>query len=176
MTVKHTIEAAHRLLHPHSPAKCRNIHGHRWAIELTLAGSVLDERGMLVEFGQIKQAWKGWLDSHLDHVLILHEKDPLLNAILSTEPNHRIYQFAGEPTAEKLAQLLYNQAQKILEDMPGVWVEKVQVAETESNIVECLGTAAVAFDHRSRSSAELAIASGNLIEQLQRTPAEHQLL
>lgn len=176
MTVKHTIEAAHRLLHPNSPAKCRNIHGHRWAVELTLAGTALDDRGMLVEFGQLKQAWKGWLDSHLDHVLMLHEKDPLLNAILSVEPNHRIYQLAGEPTAEKLAQLLYNQAHKILEDMPGVWVEKVQVAETEGNIVECAGTAAVEFDSRSTASAEIAIAPGNLIEQLQRAPVERQLL
>lgn len=172
MTVKHTIEAAHRLLHPNSPAKCRNIHGHRWAVELTLAGNALDERGMLVEFGQLKQAWKGWLDNHLDHVLILHEKDPLRNAILSVEPTHRIYQLAGEPTAEKVAQLLYNQAQKILEDIPGVWVEKVQVAETENNIVECLGTAVVEFGNPARASAEIPIAPGNLIEQLQRTPVE----
>lgn len=159
LTVKHTIDAAHRLLHPNSPVKCRNIHGHHWVIELTLAGNVLDERGMLVEFGQIKQAWKGWLDSHLDHVLILHEKDPLVKAILSVDPNHRIYYLAGEPTAENLAHLLFNQAQKIIEHMPGVWVEKVQVAETENNIVECLGKAVVAFDYSSLASTEMASAS-----------------
>ena len=43
----------HRLLN--YDGKCRHLHGHNGRAVITLQGSELDDRGMLVDFGEIKQ-------------------------------------------------------------------------------------------------------------------------
>jgi 6-pyruvoyltetrahydropterin/6-carboxytetrahydropterin synthase len=46
--------------------KCENLHGHNWKIEVVLRGDRLDESGMLVDFGEVKQAARAIL-GELDH-------------------------------------------------------------------------------------------------------------
>jgi 6-pyruvoyltetrahydropterin/6-carboxytetrahydropterin synthase len=36
-------------------AKCENMHGHNWKIEVFLAGETLDSAGVLVDFGVVKR-------------------------------------------------------------------------------------------------------------------------
>ena len=40
--------------------KCANIHGHRWTVEVVVAGSELvpdgEKRGMIIDFGDLKKA------------------------------------------------------------------------------------------------------------------------
>jgi 6-pyruvoyltetrahydropterin/6-carboxytetrahydropterin synthase len=46
--------------------KCENLHGHNWKIEVVIRGSMLDEAGMLVDFGEVKQITRDLLAS-VDH-------------------------------------------------------------------------------------------------------------
>src|SRR5258706_798559 len=69
----------HRLLN--YAGKCRNFHGHNGKVEVALASSKLDKRGMVRDFNEIKQILSTWIDQNLDHRMILNEKDPLRGAL-----------------------------------------------------------------------------------------------
>ena len=43
----------HRLLN--YAGKCRHLHGHNGRLEITLSASALDDRGMVLDFTQIKR-------------------------------------------------------------------------------------------------------------------------
>ena len=68
--------------------KCKNVHGHNWKVTIYCEGSELDERGILIDFNDIKN-----LCNELDH--------KNLNKIA---PFNKI-----NPTAENLAKFLYEQ-------------------------------------------------------------------
>lgn len=61
-----TFEAAHRL--PNLPAehKCSRLHGHSYKVTIEVSGPLQKEFGWVIDFGEIKAAWKD-LDDALDH-------------------------------------------------------------------------------------------------------------
>lgn len=135
--IRHNFETAHRLAGRDAPVKCRSIHGHSWWVTVTLAGPALDRRGMLVEFGAFKKAWRGFLDDTLDHHLVLEDGDPLIAAIRSVDPAHRVRVLPRTPTTEVLAAWLFERAEEILGGLDdvaeGVRIEHVHVQETRVN-------------------------------------------
>jgi 6-pyruvoyltetrahydropterin/6-carboxytetrahydropterin synthase len=46
--------------------KCENLHGHNWKVEVVLRGNRLDASGVLMDFGEVKQATREVL-ADLDH-------------------------------------------------------------------------------------------------------------
>ena len=69
----------HRLLN--YQGKCRHLHGHNARAVITITGERLDERGMLHDFNDIKRRVKEWIDSEIDHNMLLHKDDPVLPAL-----------------------------------------------------------------------------------------------
>src|SRR5829696_1616901 len=69
----------HRLLN--YDGKCKFLHGHNGRAVITLESSKLDERGMVLDFSDIKRVVAGWIDSTLDHRMILHRDDPAVSAL-----------------------------------------------------------------------------------------------
>jgi 6-pyruvoyltetrahydropterin/6-carboxytetrahydropterin synthase len=61
-----TFEAAHRLPHVPEDHKCSRLHGHSYRIEVRVSGSVGTETGWVVDFADLKSAWKP-LHEALDH-------------------------------------------------------------------------------------------------------------
>src|SRR5215469_14293501 len=61
-----TFEAAHRL--PYVPVghKCGRLHGHSFRAEIHVSGSLDPQLGWVVDFAEIKEAFKPYLDQ-LDH-------------------------------------------------------------------------------------------------------------
>lgn len=61
-----TFEAAHRL--PNVPAehKCSRLHGHSYKVRIEVSGPVDASLGWVIDFGDIKTAWRD-LDDALDH-------------------------------------------------------------------------------------------------------------
>jgi 6-pyruvoyltetrahydropterin/6-carboxytetrahydropterin synthase len=112
--IRHNVEMAHRLLGDRAPEKCRSIHGHSWWVTLRLEGPSLDGRDMLVEFGALKRAWRGWLDDHLDHHLVVHENDPLARWLADHEPWHRLRRVPFSPTTERLAAWMAERAREVV--------------------------------------------------------------
>jgi len=98
----------HRLLN--YEGKCKFLHGHNGRAVISLEGEKLDERGMLVDFTDIKRSLRGWIDGALDHRMILHRDDPLLP--LLQRLNEPVYVIANNPTAENIARLIFEYAQE----------------------------------------------------------------
>ena len=124
--VMHNVEMAHRLTK--TPGKCENIHGHSWKVILTLTGEI-DEKGVIVEFGYLKMAFRDFLDTHFDHHLLLNIHDDLS---MSDPPGTTVMD--GEPTTENFARLIYDWALKFLINRIGnVYSARVEVWETATN-------------------------------------------
>lgn len=141
LEVQHNVESAHRFYQASSSPKCRSIHGHRWVVTLTLKAEKLDDQGMVLEFGQLKAAWRSWLDTHLDHTLMLHQDDPMVQAVQAVDPEIRLFLAPHDPTTENLARLLAEQAKVVLEALGCsnfVHVERVRLEETRVNASEYL--------------------------------------
>ena len=69
----------HRLLN--YDGKCKYLHGHNGRAVITLEAPRLDERGMVLDFTDIKRVVAGWIDDNLDHRMILHRDDPAIAAL-----------------------------------------------------------------------------------------------
>jgi 6-pyruvoyltetrahydropterin/6-carboxytetrahydropterin synthase len=98
----------HRLLN--YSGKCRHLHGHNGRAVIVLEGEQLDERGMLVDFSDIKSSLRQWIEEHLDHRMILCDADPAVPALQQLgEP---LYLIDRNPTAENIAKLIYERARE----------------------------------------------------------------
>jgi 6-pyruvoyltetrahydropterin/6-carboxytetrahydropterin synthase len=112
----------HRLLN--YDGKCRYLHGHNGRAVIVLEARELDSRGMLVDFGDIKNELKSWIDETLDHTMLLCRDDPILPAL--QERGERVYVLDVNPTAENIARLIYERAVAV-----GLPVAEVVLWETE---------------------------------------------
>lgn len=90
-----TFEAAHRLPNVPSGHKCARLHGHSYRIRLSVSGSVGNESGWVMDFGDIKTAFKPIYDQ-LDHYY-LNDIDGLEN-----------------PTAENIARWIWARLKPVL--------------------------------------------------------------
>ncbi len=111
----------HRLLN--YSGKCRYFHGHNGKVEVELSAERLDEKGMVRDFGEIKQILQTWIDDNLDHRMLLNDKDPLRTTLeKSGEP---LFILKENPTAENIARLIYQTAKT-----KGLPVTRVTLWET----------------------------------------------
>src|SRR5215468_4335099 len=95
----------HRLLQ--YEGKCRHLHGHNGRAVITLEADKLDALGMVVDFSTIKRVVSSWIDANLDHRMILHKSDPVVQFLKSQgEP---VYLLDVNPTAENIAKLIFDQ-------------------------------------------------------------------
>ena len=94
----------HRLLN--YDGKCKHLHGHNARAVIILEQEELDERGMLVDFKDIKDVVKNWVDTELDHNMLLCKNDPILPVL--REAGERFFVMDDNPTAENIAKLIYD--------------------------------------------------------------------
>lgn len=114
----------HRLLNYNG--KCKYLHGHNAKVEITLQNAALDERGMVVDFVEMKRSLQTWIDASLDHKMILNEADPLLPVFRQTrEP---VLTLPANPTAENLAKLIFDYARS--QKLPVVQVKFWETASS----------------------------------------------
>ncbi len=135
--IRHNFETAHRLSSEGAPVKCQSIHGHSWWVTIKLSGDELDERGMLIEFGAFKKAWRKFLDDEVDHHLCVVEGDPLAGAIREVMPEARILEVPFDPTTENLARWLCEKGSQIIDGLAetDVRVAEIHLQETRVNAV-----------------------------------------
>ncbi|WP_428912176.1 6-carboxytetrahydropterin synthase QueD [Niallia sp. Krafla_26] len=114
-----TFDAAHHL-HEYD-GKCKNLHGHTYRVVFGLSGFV-DDRGIMIDFGDIKEIWKSEIEVFLDH-RYLNETLPLMNT-----------------TAENIVVWIYemmsNALQKRKNQYDGARVEFVRLYETPTSYAE----------------------------------------
>ena len=114
----------HRLLQ--YDGKCRHLHGHNGTAIITLEAPELDRLGMVVDFSHMKRVLQAWIDEHLDHQMILHRDDPVIPHLRKL--GETFFTLDVNPTAENIAKLIYEQAQK-----HGFPVVEVSLWETTSS-------------------------------------------
>lgn len=114
-----TFDAAHHL-HCYE-GKCKNLHGHTYKVIFGISGFV-DEIGLVIDFGDIKDIWKKEIEVHLDH-RYLNETLPKMN---TTAENMVVWIY------EKMMESLIKRAEKY----NAVRVEFVRLYETPNSFAE----------------------------------------
>jgi len=94
----------HRLLN--YDGKCRYLHGHNGRAVIAIEAEQLDDRGMVMDFSDIKDVVSRWIDENLDHRMILHRDDPIVSAL--QDAGEPLYLIDRNPTAETIARLIYD--------------------------------------------------------------------
>lgn len=140
IVVEHELCMAHRLMG--HPGKCNNLHGHNYRVRLRICRSsdCMNENGMVMDFGEVKEKVLKFLDDTFDHTTILEQGDPLINAILQSGihcPIERasVISMPFRPTAENIAKCFYGFIIKQLPsyDTTGIWLDSVSIEETPGN-------------------------------------------
>jgi 6-pyruvoyltetrahydropterin/6-carboxytetrahydropterin synthase len=124
--VTKTIEFSygHRLLEHNG--KCRYLHGHNGMLEVDIDAEELDSMGMVIDFSRVSEVVKGWVDTNLDHRMLLCRKDPLVDAL--TRAGEPLYLMDENPTAENIAKLIWQSARS-----SGLRVSEVRLWETSTS-------------------------------------------
>ena len=99
-------DSGHRI--PNHDGQCKHLHGHRYAIEVTLTGEVADhpgkaDDGMVLDFGDIKRLTNQYIVDLWDHAFLVAKEDESVVAFLATLPNHKTVVMEHVPTVENLA-------------------------------------------------------------------------
>lgn len=104
-----TLEAAHRLPNVPEGHKCARLHGHSFRVEVQVSGEVDAHTGWVMDFADIKQAFKP-LHDQLDH--------HYLNDIAGLE----------NPTSENLSRWIYQQLKPALPGLSAIVVHETCTA------------------------------------------------
>jgi len=81
---------------------------------------------MVEDFSEVKRLVWGWLDSEIDHTLLLHKDDPILPVLQAS--GERVMVTEENPTAEVLARMIYEYVAA-----KGFPVTDVKLWETETS-------------------------------------------
>jgi len=114
----------HRLIN--YKGKCQNLHGHNGKVQIEMADKNCDDRGILVDFGDIDRVFNKWLEENLDHKMLLCKEDPLVADLKKLD--QPVFVMDENPTAEAIAKLIYQTALK-----QGFPVVEVRLWETLSS-------------------------------------------
>jgi len=103
-------DAGHRI--PDHASQCRHLHGHRYAIEITLRGRIIDRagdtaNGMVMDFSQVKCLAQEHLIDRWDHAFLAYQGDREVVDLLARIPNHKTVLLDRVPTAENLASIAF---------------------------------------------------------------------
>ena len=131
-------EMAHMLAH-HEGA-CRNIHGHSYKLEVTVVrNSKRLKHDMVEDFSNLDKLVKELIVAHYDHSFLYWENsdDEGERALAETaiKYNHKVVGMALRPTAENMADDIFDKLKKPLSEM-GLSINRLRLWETESSYVE----------------------------------------
>jgi len=123
---------AHRLGQGY-PKACKNIHGHTYHCEVTIESSTPNEYGMVIDFGVIKSSLAGWVNSNLDHgVLLVWDDQELMDMLAALGSKfHMMPDKYDNTTAENIAHMLFHVFAPIVEEYQDTVLDEVKVWETE---------------------------------------------
>ena len=128
-------DAGHRI--PDHRSQCRHLHGHRYAIEVTLAGRILEaagepHNGMIMDFADVKRLAEEGLVNAWDHAFLAYRGDDELVRLLAALPGHKTVLLDRVPTAENLARIAFNILDPLYRDTFGnaLRLERVRLYET----------------------------------------------
>lgn len=131
-------DAGHRI--PNHASQCRHLHGHRYAIEITLSGEIActegaADEGMVMDFSDVKRIANAAVVERWDHAFLVHEGDRAVVEFLAGLPGHKTVVLPVVPTAENLAAEAFRILDAAYQDTYGnqLRLERVRLYETPNN-------------------------------------------
>lgn len=123
-------DAGHRI--PNHASQCKHLHGHRYAIEITLCGPVIAtagaaDEGMVMDFSEIKAIAQQHVVEPWDHAFLAWRKDESMVNFLLSVPGHKTVLFDAPPTAEHLSQTAFRILEPLYRSRYGSKLELEQV-------------------------------------------------
>ena len=138
ITTRMEFDSGHRI--PNHKSTCRNLHGHRYALEVTIVGDIIDQEdnsdfGMVMDFKDAKSLIKKVIVEPWDHAFIVYEKDKEVLDFLNSLENHKTVIFPKVPTAENMALVAFDIISKAFEEeFKGlIKPKRVRLFETPNN-------------------------------------------
>jgi 6-pyruvoyltetrahydropterin/6-carboxytetrahydropterin synthase len=135
-------DAGHRI--PNHNSQCRHLHGHRYAIEITLSGDIIttegvSEQGMVMDFSDVKRIAKDSVVDAWDHAFLVYRGDKPVLDFLNSLPDHKTVVLDVIPTAENLAKVAFDRLLDAYRDTYGnhLRLECVRLYETPNNWADC---------------------------------------
>ena len=137
ITKQFSFEMAHALRN--YDGLCRNIHGHSYKMDITLAGQPLHDEtspknGMVMDFGDLKKLINEEINSLLDHALVLNAKTDaqLIETLKQNFEKIVIVEF--QPTTENLLNFIANKLKTRLPE--NVNLCRIRLRETDTSYAE----------------------------------------
>jgi 6-pyruvoyltetrahydropterin/6-carboxytetrahydropterin synthase len=131
-------DAGHRI--PNHNSQCKHLHGHRYAIEITLSGEVIkaagvSDEGMVMDFSDVKRIAKEQVVDAWDHAFLVYRGDKTVMDFLATMQNHKTVILDVIPTVENLALVAFDILVGAYRDTYGnhLRLERVRLYETPNN-------------------------------------------
>ena len=128
-------DAGHRI--PDHASQCRHLHGHRYALEVTLAGAIVraagqPNNGMVMDFADVKRIAAEEVVGRWDHAFLAYRGDAAIVDFLATLPGHKTVLLDVVPTAENLAAEAFRILAPAYRDTYGnqLRLERVRLYET----------------------------------------------
>ena len=135
ITRKLEFDAGHRI--PDHNSQCRNLHGHRYTLLITLVGTVIEkeghsDNGMVMDFSDIKALAKTHLVDLWDHAFLVYRHDTAVRHFLESLPNHKTVVLERIPTVENLARAAFDILKGVYQDRydTGLSLSKITLYET----------------------------------------------
>jgi 6-pyruvoyltetrahydropterin/6-carboxytetrahydropterin synthase len=135
ITRKLEFDAGHRI--PDHASQCRHMHGHRYTIEITLSGGIIDAageavNGMIMDFADVKAIAKTHVVDLWDHAFLVYRGDRVIVDFLATIVGHKTVVLDVIPTAENLADTAFRILDPLYRDTYGnqLRLERVRLYET----------------------------------------------
>lgn len=143
ITTRLEFDAGHRI--PDHKSQCRNLHGHRYALEITLSGDIINqekmsENGMVMDFSDVKRIARDSVVDVWDHAFIVYKNDVEVLNFLNSLPNHKTVIFPSVPTAENMATEAFRILKNQYKDTYGnhLKLERVRLFETPNSWADAL--------------------------------------
>ena len=143
ITTRLEFDAGHRI--PNHKSQCRNLHGHRYAIEITLSGDIIhasnaSEDGMVMDFSDVKKIARDSVVDVWDHAFLVFKEDKVILDFLNSLPNHKTVIFPSVPTAENMAAEAFKILKSQYKDTYGnhLTLERVRLYETPNSWADAL--------------------------------------
>jgi 6-pyruvoyltetrahydropterin/6-carboxytetrahydropterin synthase len=141
ITRKLEFDAGHRI--PDHNSQCRNLHGHRYTLLVTLEGEVNQQEGksdtgMIMDFSEVKALAQKHVVDVWDHAFLVYEKDYVVKQFLETLPGHKTVELPCVPTVENLAKVVFDILKDVYADRyhKGLSLKKVVLYETPNSWAE----------------------------------------
>ena len=135
ITRKLEFDAGHRI--PDHKSQCRNLHGHRYTLEITLVGNVIEQEGnsdngMIMDFSDVKALAKQHLVDVWDHAFLVYSGDAAVRDFLASLPGHKTVMIDRIPTVENLARTAFDILKAVFIDRygTGLRLSKLVLHET----------------------------------------------